>query len=102
MTTLPTSAKEITKALNSKGFVTSTTTGYNAHSTVSGRNKGITTRKSDKFGVNGNARVFVYVVTCHGVNVNEVATACMELGYKFIVRGFEVRIMGGVAFTVSK
>jgi hypothetical protein len=102
MTTLPTSAKEITKALNGKGFVTSTTTGGNAHSVVSGRKTGITTAKSDKFGVNGNDRVFVYVVTCHGVSVDAVASACKELGYKFIVRGFEVRIMGGVAFTVSK
>jgi hypothetical protein len=101
MATQPTSAREITKALNGKGFVTSTTTGGNAHSVVSGRKNGITTRQSDKFGVNGNNRVYVYVVTCHGVNVDAVALACKELGYKFIVRGFEVRIMGTVAFTVK-
>jgi len=46
MATLPISAREITKALNSKGFITSTTTGGNANSVVSGRKTGITTAQS--------------------------------------------------------
>jgi hypothetical protein len=97
----PTSAREITAALNRKGFTTSTTEGYNANSSVSGRKNGITTSKSVKYGAAGKQRFYIYIVTCHGVSVSEVLAACKELGYDAKEVGFQIKIRGRVAFTVK-
>jgi hypothetical protein len=98
----PNSAREVTAALNRKGFATSTTEGYNANSSVSGRSIGISTLRSTRYGAAGNQRFYIYVVTCHGVNVGEVLAACKELGYDAKEVGFQIKIRGKVAFTMNQ